>query len=212
MWPTQCFICSISDAPYVTCPDRLTVGSGFGLRFWTRTEIGSGCSHFQPDPSRVAHIFNPTRPDPTGNWVNPTRPAKDPSLAPRGLNIENFPVFGFCITFLHYLLIGSHKGEHEGRLVGSHKGEHGGRLVGSHKGEHGGRLVERNMKGTMKAVRPSYLHQSNILSGRVGFSGRVIGSSFSTRPDTFPKKFQPDPTRSVYLSSAPYVVYSVLHM
>ncbi len=122
--------------------NRLTVGSSFGLTFWTRTEIGSGCSHFQPDPSRVAHIFNPTRPDPTGNWVNPTRPAKDPSLASRGLNIENFPVFGFCITFLHYLLIESHKGEHEGRLVGSHKGEHGGRLVGSHKGEHGGRLVE----------------------------------------------------------------------
>jgi len=115
---------------------RLTVGSGFGLTFWTRTEIGSGCSHFQPDPSRVAHIFNPTRPDPTGNWVNPTRPAKDPSLAPRGLNIENFPVFGFCITFLHYLLIGSHKGKHEGRLIESHKGEHGGRLVESHDGKH----------------------------------------------------------------------------
>ena len=74
------------------------------------------------------------------------------------------------------------------------------------------------MKGTMKAVQPSYLHLSNILSGRVGFSGRVIESSFSTRPEcsnyrvkllnptrvlgfnfstrlnTFPKKFQLDPT------------------
>ncbi len=35
---------------------RLTVGSGFGLTFSTRTEIGSGCPYFQPDP---------TRPDPT---------------------------------------------------------------------------------------------------------------------------------------------------
>jgi hypothetical protein len=31
---------------------RLIVGSGFGLTFWTRTEIGSGCSHFQPDAIR----------------------------------------------------------------------------------------------------------------------------------------------------------------
>ncbi len=60
-------------------------------------------------------------------------------MAPRGLNIENFPVFGFCIPFLHYLLIGSHEGEHGGRLVGSHKGEHGGRLIESHGGEHEGK-------------------------------------------------------------------------
>ena len=81
--------------------------------------------HFEPEPrsGRVAHIFNPTRRDSTGNWVNPTRPAKDPSLAPRGLNIENFPVFDFCITFLHYLLIESHEGEHEGRLIEGHDGE-----------------------------------------------------------------------------------------
>ncbi len=35
------------------------------------------------------------------------------------------------------------------------------------------------MKGTMKAVRPSYLHLSNILSGRVELSGQAS---------------QPDPT------------------
>ena len=58
-------------------------------------------------------------------------------MAPRVLNIENFPVFGFCITFLHYLLIGSHEGEHEGRLVESHDGKH----EGEHEGEHEGRLV-----------------------------------------------------------------------
>jgi len=37
----------------------------------------------------------------------------------RELNIENFPVFDFCITFLHYLLIESyeeeHKEKHEGK-------------------------------------------------------------------------------------------------
>ncbi len=33
----------------------------------------------------------------------------------------------------------------------------------------------------MKAVRPSYLHLSNILSDWIEFSGRVIKSSFSTR-------------------------------
>jgi len=91
--------------------------------------------------SRVEHISNPTRLDSTRNRVNSTRLAKNPSLASRGLNIEIFPVFGFCITFLHYLLIESHEEEHEGRLVESHKGEHEVRLVESHKGEHEGRLV-----------------------------------------------------------------------
>ncbi len=31
----------------------------------------------------------------------------------RKLNIENFPIFDFCIIFLHYLLIESHKKKHE---------------------------------------------------------------------------------------------------
>ncbi len=108
--------------------------------------------HFGPEPrsGRVAHIFNPTRPDPTENWVNPTRPAKDPSLAPRGLNIEIFPAFAlpFCITFLVEGHDGEHKGEHEGRLIGGHDGEHKGEHKGEHggkyKGEHGGRLVEEH--------------------------------------------------------------------
>ncbi len=76
------------------------------------------------------------------------------------------------------------------------------------------------MKGTMKAVRPSYLHLSNILSGRVGFSSRVIGSSFSTRPECSGSTSQPDPTLFQKnsnptrrdQSSASYVVYSVPHM
>ncbi len=46
----------------------------------------------------------------------------------------------------------------------------------------------------MKAVQPSYLHLSNILSGRVEFSGRVIESSFSTRPECSGSTSQFDPT------------------
>ena len=88
MWPTQCFICSISDAPYVTCPDRLTVGSGFGLRFWTRTEIGSGCSYFQPDA---------TRPDWELGQPDPTR--QGPELGAKRAKYRKFS--GFWL--LHYL-------------------------------------------------------------------------------------------------------------
>ena len=76
------------------------------------------------------------------------------------------------------------------------------------------------MKGIIKAVRPSYLHLSNILSGRVGFSSRVIGSSFSTRPECSGSTSHPDPTLFQKnsnstrrdQSSASYVVYSVPHM
>jgi len=99
------------------------------------------CSHFQLDLSRVEHISNSTRLDSTRNRVNSTRLAKNSSLASKGLNIEIFPVFDFCITFLHYLLIESYEEKHEGRLVESHKGEHEGRLVESHKEEHEGCLV-----------------------------------------------------------------------
>ena len=63
-------------------------------------------------------------------------------MTSRGLNIENFPVFDFCITFLHYLLIESHEEEQEGRLVESHKGEHEGEHEGSHGGEHEGEHEE----------------------------------------------------------------------
>ncbi len=75
------------------------------------------------------------------------------------------------------------------------------------------------MKRIMKAVQPSYLHLSNILSSRVEFSNRVIESSFSTRFEClsstsqfnstlFPKNFNLtrhfssrvlDLTRSVYV-------------
>ncbi len=115
---------------------RLIVESSFELTFWTRIVLESGCPHFQLDPSRIEHIFNSTRLDPTGNWVNSTRLAKNLSLASRGLNIENFPVFDFCITFLHYLLIESHEGKHEDRLIESHKEKHEDRLIESHDEEH----------------------------------------------------------------------------
>ncbi len=42
----------------------------------------------------------------------------------------------------------------------------------------------------MKTVQSSYLHLFNILLSRVEFLSRIIESSFSTRLDTFSKKFQ----------------------
>jgi len=57
-------------------------------------------------------------------------------LASRELNIENFPVFDFCIIFLHYLLIESHEEKHEDRLIESHKGKHEDRLIKSHDEKH----------------------------------------------------------------------------
>jgi len=42
----------------------------------------------------------------------------------RELNIENFPIFDLCITFLYYLLIESHKEKHEDCLIESHDEKH----------------------------------------------------------------------------------------
>jgi len=50
-------------------------------------------------------------------------------LTSRELNIEIFPVFDFCIIFLHYLLIESHEGKHEDHLIESHKKEHEDYLI-----------------------------------------------------------------------------------
>ena len=105
---------------------------------WSSSWVSSW--HFEPESrsSRVAHIFNSTRVELLifSTWRDSTRPAKDPSLASRELNIEIFPVFDFCITFLHYLLIESHEEKHEGRLVENHEGEHEGSHGGEHEGEH----------------------------------------------------------------------------
>jgi len=53
-------------------------------------------------------------------------------LTSRELNIEIFPIFDFCIIFLHYLLIKSHKEKHEDCLIESHKEEHKDHLIESH--------------------------------------------------------------------------------
>ena len=103
---------------------KLIIKLSFKLTFWTWIEIKLSCSHFQLDLSWVAHIFNLTWLDLTENWVNLTWFVKNLSLTSRKLNIENFPIFNFCITFLHYLLIESHKEKHEDHLIESHKEKH----------------------------------------------------------------------------------------
>ncbi len=87
-------ICSIT---------RLIIESSFELTFWTQIDIESNCSHFQLDSSWIAHIFNLMQLDSTENWINSTWFIKNSSLMSRELNIEIFPIFCFCITFLHYL-------------------------------------------------------------------------------------------------------------
>jgi len=58
-------------------------------------------------------------------------------LASRELNIEIFPVFDFCITFLHYLLIESHEEKHEESHDEEHEEKHEDRLtlIESHDGK-----------------------------------------------------------------------------
>ena len=123
---------------------RLIIESSFELTFWIRLNSKSNCSHFQLDSSRVEHIFNSTRLDSTENWVNLTRLVKNSSLASRELNIENFPVFDFCIIFLHYLLIESHEGKNEDRLIESHKEKHEDHLIESHNEKHEGKHEEKH--------------------------------------------------------------------
>ncbi len=71
----------------------------------------------------------------------------------RELNIENFSIFDFCIIFLHYLLIESHKEKHEDRLIESHKEKHEDRLIESHDEKHREKMkknMKRNIKKNMK--------------------------------------------------------------
>ncbi len=100
---------------------RLIVELSFKLTFWIRLDSKSSCSHFQLDLSRIAHIFNSTRLDSTENWVNSTRLVKNLSLTSRELNIEIFPIFCFCIIFLHYLFDRSHDEKHEDYMIESHE-------------------------------------------------------------------------------------------
>jgi len=60
----------------------------------------------------------------------------------RELNIEKFSIFDFCIIFLHYLLIESHKEKHEDHLIESHKEKHEDHLIESHKEKHEDHLIK----------------------------------------------------------------------
>ena len=82
---------------------KLIIKSSFELTFWTQIEIESSYSHFQLNLSQVTYIFNLMQLNLTENWVNLTWFIKNLSLMSRELNIENFPIFDFCIIFLHYL-------------------------------------------------------------------------------------------------------------
>ncbi len=149
---------------------RLIVKSSFELTFWTRIEIESDCSYFQLNSSRVAHIFNSTRLDSTRNWVNSTRLAKNSSLTSRELNIENFPVFDFCITFLHYLLIESHKEKHREKHKGKHKEKHKEKYEEKHE-EKPCRLFDQAI----------YIY---LISCRIKSSFRIELSNQASQPDS----------------------------
>jgi len=57
-------------------------------------------------------------------------------LISRELNIEIFPIFDFCIIFLHYLLIESHEEKHEEHLIESHDEKHEEKHEEEHKEKH----------------------------------------------------------------------------
>ncbi len=62
------------------------------------------------------------------------------------------------------------------------------------------------MTGTMKAVRPSYLHLPNFLSGRVGFSDRVVGFSFKPNPSSRVQLLNPTRSESKKIPTRPDAV------
>jgi len=115
---------------------KLIIKLSFKLTFWTRIKIKSSCSHFQPDLSWVAHIFNLMQLDLTENWVNSIWLIKNLSVTLRKLNIEIFPIFNFCIIFLHYLLIESHEEKHEDCLTESHNEKHEEKHDEKHEEKH----------------------------------------------------------------------------
>ena len=82
---------------------RLIIKLSFELTFWIWLDSKLSCSHFQLDLSWIEHIFNLMQLDSTRNQVNSTWLIKNSSLTLKELNIEIFPVFNFCIIFLHYL-------------------------------------------------------------------------------------------------------------
>jgi len=173
---------------------RLIIKLSFELIFWILLDSKLNCSHFQLNSSWIEHIFNSIQLDSTRNRANSTQFAKNLNLASRELNIEIFPVFCFCIIFLHYLF-DRESWRETWRLFGREPWREV--MVGSHDGEtwrsfdFGREPWRGNMVGSHKE-KPWRLFDQAI----------VLGFNFSTRPDTFPKKFQPDPTRSVYWDRA----------
>ncbi len=148
----------------MTSVHRLIVKLSFELTFWIQLDLKLSCSHFQLDSSWVEHIFNLTRLDSTRNRVNSTQLIKNLSLTSRELNIEIFPVFDFCIIFLHYLLIESHEEKHEDCLIESHKEEHKDCLIESHKGKHEDHLIESHDGKTWRSFdRKSWRRNMKII-------------------------------------------------
>jgi len=147
VYNTQCNLNIIN----VSFINKLIVELSFKLIFWIRLDSKSSCSHFQLDSSWVEHIFNLTQLDSTRNQVNSTWLVKNSSLTFRELNIEIFPIFDFCIIFLHYLLIESHEGKHEDHLIESHKEKHEDRLIESHKEKHEDHLIESHDEKTWRS-------------------------------------------------------------
>ncbi len=82
---------------------RLTVGPGFGTNLLTRPEYS--VSTFWSGPNTRFQHSDPAwyRSRIDTRFGFPTRLAKESKMTSRGLNIEIFPVFRLCITFLHYL-------------------------------------------------------------------------------------------------------------
>jgi len=72
-------------------------------------------------------------------------------LTSRELNIENLSVFDFCIIFLHYLLIESHKEKHEDYLIKSHKEKHKDHLIESHDEKHREKHEEKHEEKTWRS-------------------------------------------------------------
>ncbi len=120
---------------------------------WSSSWVSSWHFELELRLSRVAHIFNSTQVELLifSTWRDAIQLVKNSSLTSRELNIENFSVFDFCITFLHYLLIESHEEEHEDRLIESHKEKHEDYLIESHDEKHEEKHEEKTWRKTWRS-------------------------------------------------------------
>ncbi len=97
------FIIALISSLLICCLIKLIIKLSFELTFWIQLNLKSSYLHFQLNSSWIKHIFNSTWLDSTRNRVNSTWFIKNLNLMSRKLNIEIFPIFCFCIIFLHYL-------------------------------------------------------------------------------------------------------------